>query len=216
PTRPSVPTVPILPVGATVPAPPAAAGSSWRPAGRVACCPPAGSRIVAVGTPPRTPAGPTLPPSRPHPASARTATAPAPAPSVAAVEEALVRRIGTGRYQLWFAAQTRLRFANGDLVVGVPNLHVQEYLGKKFGPDVQAAAKEAVGRPVAVRFVIDPPLFQAARAEQAAVAAQPTAAIEPPPAPAVLADPPPPEPRYAEKPPAGLFDPTPAKPQSPR
>jgi chromosomal replication initiator protein len=132
----------------------------------------------------------------------------APAPSTAALEEALVRRIGVARFQLWFAARTQFRFAGGELVVGVPNLHLQEYLGKKFGPDVQAAAKETAGKPMPVRFAVDPPLFQAARSEKAAAV--------PARADAVPTDAAKPEPRYAPKPPDGLFDAPKVRPQSPR
>jgi chromosomal replication initiator protein len=150
------------------------------------------------------------------------------APAAVALEEALVRRLGAARYQLWFAPHTRFRLTGAEVVVGVPNLHFQEWLDKKFGADVRAAAKEAAGRTVPVRFTIDAALFQAARAEQAAVAV----AAEPPPHPATATrskqlpkapaqpvpppDLPKPVPRYAEKPPAGLFDPQRPRPQSPR
>jgi chromosomal replication initiator protein len=168
----------------------------------------------------------------------RTATA---AP-VAALEEAIVRRIGLPRFQLWFAPHTRFHFDRDGLTVGVPNLHFQEWLGKKFAADVRAAAQEVAGRTVAVRFAIEPSLFQAARAEQEAAKEQvksaPSEPASPPrprgkksehpsparrgkhPDPASLLppDPPKPEPTYAERPPPGLFDPpTPrTKRQTPR
>jgi chromosomal replication initiator protein len=147
---------------------------------------------------------------------------------VAALEEALVRRIGTKRYQLWFATRTRLRLTESELVVDVPNLHLQEYLTKKFGTEVQAAAKQAAGRAIPVRFAINAALFQIARAEQGAAAAAPlpasakpakatrsakageSAATSLPPEPEAS------EPRYAERPTSGLFDPQPARPQTPK
>ncbi|HEX4588497.1 MAG TPA: chromosomal replication initiator protein DnaA [Gemmataceae bacterium] len=142
----------------------------------------------------------------------------------AALESALVRRIGVKRYQTWFANHTRFRFAEGELTVGVPNLHLQEYLGQKFGGDVQAAAKEAAGRPLTVRFVIDPELFRAAREEQAAAApaSEPPTGTEKQIAPfrgkkkAAPALPPdsPAEPRYTRKSDETLFDPPKPRPQS--
>jgi chromosomal replication initiator protein len=54
-------------------------------------------------------------------------------------------------------------------VVGVPNHFYQEYLQSKFGDDVRAAASTVLGRPMKVRFVIDPELFQAARRVEAEV-----------------------------------------------
>jgi chromosomal replication initiator protein len=87
----------------------------------------------------------------------------------AALEQALVERIGEPRYQLWFASRTHFRLVGDLLTVGVPNLYLQEYLQKKFNSAILAAAREIARRTVAVKFTIDPKLFQAARAEQEAV-----------------------------------------------
>ncbi len=91
-----------------------------------------------------------------------------------ALPACLCQRIGESRYNLWFAGKTKFTFGDNDLTVGVPNLHFQGYLSKTFGADVRAAAAELLGHPVAVHFVIDPQLFQAARQREADV---------PPPAP---------------------------------
>jgi hypothetical protein len=48
----------------------------------------------------------------------------------AALEHALSRRIGAERYQLWFT-HTPFRFTDGEVVVGFPNLHLQEFLTAK-------------------------------------------------------------------------------------
>ena len=82
---------------------------------------------------------------------------------VAALEQAIVQRIGEPRYQLWFANHTHFRWDDHALMVGVPNLHFQEWLESKFGPEVAAAAAEVFGHRVLVRFTIDPALFQAAQ-----------------------------------------------------
>jgi chromosomal replication initiator protein len=85
---------------------------------------------------------------------------------LAALAEALAQRITAPRYQLWFASNTKFRIKEDHLVVGVPNLFLQEYLQNKFGDEVRAAAAEVLDRPLEIRFVIDPELFQAARREQ--------------------------------------------------
>jgi chromosomal replication initiator protein len=121
-------------------------------------------------------------------------------PLAAALAEAITRRIGQPRFQLWFAGHTVFRDDGDTLTVGVPNRHFEEWLNKTFSDTVAESAREVCGRPMRVRFTIDPALFQAARREQAEVAqGRPTAsppepveekprtnprAPEPPPAPA--------------------------------
>jgi chromosomal replication initiator protein len=105
-----------------------------------------------------------------------------------ALAEAIGQRVGAARYQLWFRDRTRLRWEEDQLVVGVPNHFYQEWMQKTFGEAVQAAAAEVYGTPVAVRFVIDPELFRAARQAEEAVRAAPTVRaasplLEPPQAP---------------------------------
>jgi chromosomal replication initiator protein len=85
---------------------------------------------------------------------------------VQALEQAIVRRVGEARYQLWFAGRTRFAWDNDQLTIGVPNRHFGEWVEKNFGTATAAAAREVFGQPVQVRFVIDPELFQAARREQ--------------------------------------------------
>src|SRR5207253_10159516 len=73
---------------------------------------------------------------------------------VAALEQALIRRIGEPRYNLWFARNTKLTWQDDLFEVGVPNLHCQEYLERKFTDTVRAAAAEVLGAPMRVRFTI--------------------------------------------------------------
>jgi chromosomal replication initiator protein len=94
----------------------------------------------------------------------------------AALAQAIARRIGEPRYRLWFDRNTRFDISDDVVVVGVPNRHFQEWLEKTFGGAVAAAAEEVCARPMEVRFNIDPELFQAARREQAEVAAEATPA----------------------------------------
>jgi chromosomal replication initiator protein len=82
---------------------------------------------------------------------------------VAALGQEIARRIGEPRYQLWFEQRTKLTRQDALIVVGVPNHFYQEYLQTKFADAVRAAACELFGQSMAVRFAIDPELFQAAR-----------------------------------------------------
>src|SRR5438270_977236 len=79
---------------------------------------------------------------------------------VAALGEAITQRIGEPRYNLWFANKTRFRCEDDRLVIGVANHFYQEWLQKTFADDLRAAAADVLGRPMQVRFVIDPELFQ--------------------------------------------------------
>jgi chromosomal replication initiator protein len=86
--------------------------------------------------------------------------------AVAALEQAIVQRIGEPRYTLWFARHTNFTRQDDLLVVGVPNLHFQDWLQNKFTDAVAAAATDVFGQPMRVRFSIDAGLFQAARRAQ--------------------------------------------------
>jgi chromosomal replication initiator protein len=82
------------------------------------------------------------------------------------LERQLIRRIGEPRFKLWFEGRTRFRWDDDQLTIGVPNRHFGEWVEKSFGEAAAASACEVFGRPMQVRFVIDPELFQAARREQ--------------------------------------------------
>jgi chromosomal replication initiator protein len=98
--------------------------------------------------------------------------------------QAIVGRIGLPRWNLWFEGHTCFRWDGEAVTVGVPNRHFEEWLQKTFSGAIAAAAEEALGRPVPVRFHIDPELFQAARREQAAASEKGKAEPAPQPAPA--------------------------------
>jgi chromosomal replication initiator protein len=82
---------------------------------------------------------------------------------VAAVAQALSQRIGEARFNLWFAGKTKFVPKDDHLAIGVPNLFLQDWLKKTFGDALGSAAVEVLGEKTAIRFVIDPELFQAAR-----------------------------------------------------
>jgi chromosomal replication initiator protein len=104
-----------------------------------------------------------------------------PSPKPAAVgfdqrlADAIARRIGEPRYNLWFRDHTRFVPLGDSLVVGVPNLYFQDWLEKTFGGDVQAAAGEVLDGAVAVKFAIDPELFQAQRTAEREAKPEPKA-----------------------------------------
>jgi chromosomal replication initiator protein len=100
---------------------------------------------------------------------------------VAALERAIAQRVGEPRYNLWFDRHTKFTWHDDLLTVGVPNLHFQEWLEKTFADAVRAAAADVFGRPMQLRFAIDPELFQAARREQASVEDQGSDEKEQPP-----------------------------------
>jgi chromosomal replication initiator protein len=84
----------------------------------------------------------------------------------AALEELIASQIGATSYSMWFSGHTRLTIRDRQVTIGVPNRHFQEYLSKKFGSAVEAATREICGPGYAVKFVIDPELFRAARTAQ--------------------------------------------------
>jgi chromosomal replication initiator protein len=83
--------------------------------------------------------------------------------AAAALGDALARRIGGRRYQLWFENNTKFSWDDGLLRVGVPNHFLQQRLQNAFTEPVREAAQEVLGRTLEVRFFIDPELDRADR-----------------------------------------------------
>ena len=97
---------------------------------------------------------------------------------VASFARELAQRIGEKRYRLWFAQQTRFHWQDEQLLIGVPNRFLLEWLQTTFARSIQSAAESVAGHPVQVRFVIDPALFQAQRQGELASHGNNPAAIE--------------------------------------
>jgi chromosomal replication initiator protein len=97
---------------------------------------------------------------------------------VASFAQELAQRIGEKRYRLWFAQQTRFHWQDEQLLIGVPNRFLLEWLQTTFARSIQSAAESVAGHPVQVRFVIDPALFQAQRQGERTSNAVNPAAIE--------------------------------------
>lgn len=93
------------------------------------------------------------------------------------MEAALVARIGSARYHLWFPRHTQFVPAGRELVIGVASSHFHEWLEQTFGVALRAAAEDVYGGPTPVRFVVDPRLFgeeESAPADESAPTAPPS------------------------------------------
>ena len=76
-----------------------------------------------------------------------------PPPLAARLEAAIVERIGSQRFGLWFQNASFVP-AGRDLIVVVANAHTQDWLQRTFGDAVKAAAQDAFGHEVAVQFAV--------------------------------------------------------------
>jgi len=80
-----------------------------------------------------------------------------------AVQENIKSRLGLERYSLWFGQTELMEGAPGRLVVGVPNVVIQQFLTARYRDAVAAAARELLGREVQVVFDVAPRLFRRMR-----------------------------------------------------
>lgn len=78
----------------------------------------------------------------------------------------LIDRIGQSRYDLWLKDRSIFELVDDCVIVGVPNLHFQNWIQKLLGDPIRQTVAEMLDRPVEIRFRIEPRLFQALRAEQ--------------------------------------------------
>ena len=96
--------------------------------------------------------------------------------------EGVRRRISAHQFDTWFGRVALASVSEKDLVLAVPNAFHQEWMGKEFKGAVHRAAVEALGRPIEVRFTVDPSL----RAIRAVQPPAPSPAEIAAPAPALL------------------------------
>lgn len=73
---------------------------------------------------------------------------------VAVIRARLADRIGKDRCEVWFGATTRLAVRGDHLVVTVSNEFFQDWLRTHFRRDLEAAAREACGRPLEPQFCV--------------------------------------------------------------
>ncbi|MFO8006500.1 MAG: DnaA/Hda family protein [Candidatus Brocadiia bacterium] len=85
-----------------------------------------------------------------------------------AVQQVIQQRLGHRRYSLWFHQTELMSFQDDRLVVGVPNLIIQQYLTQRYAEAVQDAVDEMLDQRPEVSFEVAPRLFRkmAARREE--------------------------------------------------
>jgi len=77
------------------------------------------------------------------------------------------REVGCDRFNLWFRNTKAVGADEEELVVGVPNLFVLEWLQTHYEQLVASCAEAVTGQSVRVRFTVDGGLFRQRRREQA-------------------------------------------------
>lgn len=83
-----------------------------------------------------------------------------------AVQGRIRERLGLERYSIWFR-QTELMSADERrMVVGVPNVIIQQFLAERYTEPVRETVSELLGRPTGVQFEVAPGLFREMRARQ--------------------------------------------------
>lgn len=79
------------------------------------------------------------------------------------VLEDIEKEVGEQRFSLWFRNVRPVRMEAGEILLGVPNLFVQEWLETHFLGALRQKLSQHLDRTPTVKFVIDPQLFQQAR-----------------------------------------------------
>lgn len=72
-------------------------------------------------------------------------------------------RLGMKRYSIWFKQTALMEIEDDHVVVGVPNLIVQQYLQQRYSGPVSEAIEELLGHPLGVKFEVEPGLFREMR-----------------------------------------------------
>ena len=75
-----------------------------------------------------------------------------------ALHEALAERIGRERFELWFGNSTRIEIHAQRLTIGVPNQFLLDWIRSNFRRQIDAACKDLFGKPLTIRFHVDPSL----------------------------------------------------------
>jgi len=84
----------------------------------------------------------------------------------ARIQENIKKRLGLQRYGIWFKQTELMRLDESSLVVGVPNVIIQQYLEQQYKATVREAAEELLGSRIEVGFDVAPNLLRKARAER--------------------------------------------------
>ncbi len=82
------------------------------------------------------------------------------------IQERIKKQLGLQRYGIWFGRTELTKVEDSMLVVGVPNVVVQQYLNHRYKATVRRSAEQLLGRAVEVGFEVEPRLFREMRAER--------------------------------------------------
>lgn len=85
-----------------------------------------------------------------------------------AVQRSIKDRLGLERYSIWFGQTELMSGDDRRLVVGVPNVIIQQFLTARYAVVVAAVVGELLGRPMDVSFDVAPRLFRRMRAQRRA------------------------------------------------
>ncbi len=76
------------------------------------------------------------------------------------VQDSIRDQLGLEKYSLWFQQTELMGLQDGALIVGVPNVIIQEHLARKYTDAVEYALEELLGRRLSVEFDVAPRLFR--------------------------------------------------------
>lgn len=95
---------------------------------------------------------------------------------------ALSTAIGIERFEMWFAAGTRLSLEGDGLRVSANSQFKIDWLRKNFAAELEAAVRQVVGKPLKIEFRVDAKLAARPAPRVAATPASPAAEVQPAPA----------------------------------
>ncbi|MFP4176611.1 MAG: DnaA ATPase domain-containing protein [Candidatus Brocadiia bacterium] len=79
------------------------------------------------------------------------------------IQGEIKKRLGVQRFGLWFKQTELMEFDGDELVVGVPNVIIKQYLEKKYQDTVRQTARDFLGEELKVRFDVAPKLLRKMR-----------------------------------------------------
>jgi len=76
---------------------------------------------------------------------------------VSALRRALIDKVGTQRFGLWFGPNTHFALDEGKLVVGAPSRFLRDWISSNFRSEIEAACRSVMERCPQIEFLIDEP-----------------------------------------------------------
>lgn len=74
-------------------------------------------------------------------------------------EAAVAAAIGMQRYELWFRAHVLFRITDADILLTARSAHLLDWLTNTFADDLARVAAETFGKPIPVRYEVNPAAF---------------------------------------------------------